>query len=200
VETGKHYNYFRDYDPSIGRYVQSDPIGLRGGPNTFGYVAGRPLQFSDPFGLILCDDWGDMAMDWALGRGSRNRFYGSGSSQSSEVRGLPSSRDAVEFYKKKNAAELAKGDCCDPTKLQPVTNYAVKFGPVQLAQALIMKSCAWNYIGSYRMDIIPIDCKTARVFATNNSSFTSFSYGMGPSWQSGPMSNFYQTYSWDEHF
>jgi RHS repeat-associated protein len=31
VETGKHYNYFRDYDPSIGLYVESDPIGLRGG-------------------------------------------------------------------------------------------------------------------------------------------------------------------------
>jgi RHS repeat-associated protein len=51
VETGLHYNYFRDYDPGTGRYVQSDPIGLRGGINTFGYARAAPLSRIDPFGL-----------------------------------------------------------------------------------------------------------------------------------------------------
>lgn len=50
-ETNLHYNYFRDYDPQMGRYVQSDPIGLAGGLNTFSYVNGDPLSFIDPFGL-----------------------------------------------------------------------------------------------------------------------------------------------------
>jgi RHS repeat-associated protein len=51
-ETRLHYNYFRDYNPSSGRYIESDPIGLNGGLNTFGYVGGNPLSFVDPLGLI----------------------------------------------------------------------------------------------------------------------------------------------------
>ena len=49
--TGLHYNGFRDYDPAIGRYIESDLIGLAGGVNTYGYVENNPLSYVDPLGL-----------------------------------------------------------------------------------------------------------------------------------------------------
>jgi RHS repeat-associated protein len=51
-ETITHYNMMRDYAPAIGRYQQSDPIGLRAGLNTYVYVLNDPMSYLDPFGLV----------------------------------------------------------------------------------------------------------------------------------------------------
>ncbi|HXZ01787.1 MAG TPA: RHS repeat-associated core domain-containing protein, partial [Stellaceae bacterium] len=50
-ETGVNYNFFRDYDPTVGRYVESDPIGLAGGVNTYRYTGDNPEERTDPYGL-----------------------------------------------------------------------------------------------------------------------------------------------------
>jgi RHS repeat-associated protein len=51
LESGLAYNWHRHYDATIGRYVQADPIGLRGGKNLFSYVNQNPLAYTDADGL-----------------------------------------------------------------------------------------------------------------------------------------------------
>jgi RHS repeat-associated protein len=46
------YNYFRTYDPTTGRYLETDPIGQRSGANLYAYVFSSPVNLTDPTGLI----------------------------------------------------------------------------------------------------------------------------------------------------
>lgn len=59
AETGLNYNYYRDYNPAIGRYIETDPIGLQGGENhLFDYAKNNVLRFDDPLGLQSSGDGG----------------------------------------------------------------------------------------------------------------------------------------------
>ena len=59
AESGLYYNYFRDYDATTGRYVESDPIGLDAGHDTYGYADGTPATKSDVHGLQAMDFFAD---------------------------------------------------------------------------------------------------------------------------------------------
>jgi len=56
-ETNLHYNHFRYYDPELGRYITSDPIGLDGGKNTYSYANQNSVRFYDILGLKVTCQW-----------------------------------------------------------------------------------------------------------------------------------------------
>ena len=68
-----HYNYFRDYDPAIGRYLKSDPLRLLAGTDTYSYVASNPLHAVDPQGLRAWSFYGQSSWHGGVG-GATGKF------------------------------------------------------------------------------------------------------------------------------
>jgi RHS repeat-associated protein len=79
AETGLNQNVQRDFDPLTGKYIESDPMGLKSGLNTYAYSYSRPTQFIDPTGLIACfgGTWNEAKGDpgFSLGFGG---YFGKG--------------------------------------------------------------------------------------------------------------------------
>jgi RHS repeat-associated protein len=75
-QAGLHQNGFRDYDPAVGRYASSDPIGLRGGRNTYAYANGNPISEMDPLGLWGFGGIGSASAEAGLG------WFGAGANTS----------------------------------------------------------------------------------------------------------------------
>jgi len=76
AETGLNYNYFRDYNPMIGRFLQADPLGIQEGVNhLFSYTANNPINYEDPDGL--CPGRLDLTDGnrYTMGRPSRANNY-----------------------------------------------------------------------------------------------------------------------------
>ncbi|WP_196481780.1 RHS repeat-associated core domain-containing protein, partial [Burkholderia stagnalis] len=80
-ETGLHYNRHRYYDPSSGRFISKDPIGLQGGLNAYQYVP-SPVGWIDPLGLLKLD-YDKSTRSWNTPNGL---IYGQGSKHGNRVK------------------------------------------------------------------------------------------------------------------
>jgi RHS repeat-associated protein len=59
-ESGLHQNWMRDYDPTTGRYLQADPLGLVDGASVYGYALQSPMMYTDPRGESIFDTWPEL--------------------------------------------------------------------------------------------------------------------------------------------
>jgi RHS repeat-associated protein len=98
-ETGLHYNYFRDYEPGTGRYLESDPIGLKGDISTYRYVADSPIKYNDPQGLSPClGTKGTVVCDGNNGFEVRNCNYDGCTRTCTQIHELRHQNDYLFYY------------------------------------------------------------------------------------------------------
>jgi len=122
AETGLNYNYFRDYDPRTGRYVESDPIGLGGGLGTYSYVGNSPLQYMDVFGeaaMTTCQ--GDGGITCTEARDIARQSMGLPARQAAETAAAAEAGDGagtnvIPFPGKKSESKPKEKDYCPPNQ------------------------------------------------------------------------------------
>ena len=107
AETGLHQNWHRDYDPSIGRYLQSDPVGLDAGINTYVYALNAPALYTDDDGLCPSE----LDTGWWANPTRQETDWVNGTKCSAKKGNATLIQDAYNFFGKLTGSE---GSCdCD---------------------------------------------------------------------------------------
>ena len=150
TETALNQNWYRDYDPTIGRYVESDPAGLNGGINTYAFVGNNPLSWIDPYGLA---PW-----DWnGIGDTSACSYYDA----------MQAQHPKCNYYKA--AAQICRGGY---STVNFIINRGLQFewlfGNLQDSQATVLNKIRNSLINSDKKarQQGQVDCRTDCVLST----------------------------------
>ena len=149
AESGYSQNWFRDYEPALGRYLQSDPIGLAGGINTFAYVGGNPINLVDVYGLVDNSSPWQVGWEWLTGTGPRTHNF----SDNDPFTQILKQHDHIEELLEK---------LCDKT-LPPAGRYNYSLGGLagvpkfardysSVFSGGLKGNIAAAYLGSYRLE------------------------------------------------
>ena len=195
----------RDFEPNIGRWTAKDPIGFGGGTgNLYEYVQGDPVNLADASGLKPCGcpqapdsgigDWyGGVAsaltmfVNWFTGTGPDYQVFADGSAESNNMRNAWRVNTAREYWYKNKAPN------------ESLTNWDGEFGLGGLVRAGLDPT--EQFVGSFRVDILPTGDGYIRFYVTNTTSMKSFLYGIGPAWKRSTFplgGNMRQLYTWKE--
>ncbi len=133
-QAGLHANWKRDYDPAVGRYTESDPIGLHAGVNTYAYVASDPISDVDPTGLLR------------RGANVTDSSWQTIAQAESKIRN--------ELRKSCSCHQLSSGDGCIPCELIPTLTSRLDFSFVNFG-ATSTQECGIAGIGGWQVWLSP---------------------------------------------
>jgi len=185
AEAGASQNWNRDYNSIQGRYLQSDTIGIFGGPNTYLYADANPLIYVDPNGTTVASN-ARYFLDWLFGVGPRERSYGQNDVETQEMMNSPAAKQMRDAF--------VKAHC------QTVLNFGYSTPQAYRDTLFIPNSTAWEVGGFARGAVMSNWNGTATFFIPNVSGTHSFFYHLVGDipWKFGPMSNITQHFQWTE--